>query len=684
MALANIKQAHKLIAYFTANPTLILLDGQIVWLKDNSGTFKKGDGITQLSVLPFLGGASSQTLAQTLLIDNKTGGLPITSDNLVSRNNIQATYNSVEFDNGVNVGEVNLSNNTTSIIHTLKIDLSAPLIEVSQDPTTALGISTKQYADTKVGLTAFKINFRNIANTITSFFTNSNTVARTYTFPDKDITVAGLIDITGINSGTNTGDNATNTQYSGLASSKENTITGTASADFWSGAKTFINFATTVRSTLLTGLSVAISQAIVATDSVLLALGYLQAQVTANTSSIATKQSTLVSGSNIRTVNGSTLLGSTDLQVGTILGTLGITGIYGVPAPYSSGTANTVTSSSNYLIRDVGVETKIVMDNRSTLCDQAIVFLEGGSQASGMEYFGSGYTSTQFPGANLLYRASTLQILNGNNQDKAIVITGTPIINYCGVTGTNSATRLDVTGLRIGTASDCHTTNLNAFTVQGKTFLGSNATALSTLHLSAGSASANSAPFQLSNGTRETVARGGVMEYENNWYKTNNSLVRYGVGGTIFDFFADVTVGGAEADIFSSSLIASTFAVNKDKITAVYSGNFVTAGTQLTQLKAIFAGTTIWDSTAVAPSTGTTSWKITIELMRKSATVVLYTVTLNTTGASGYVYCKSGELSGLTLTNANILKITGLSSGVGSGVGDIIGKQGSVDFKPAS
>ena len=49
------------------------------------------------------------------------------------------------------------------------------------------------------GLTLLKINFKNVLNTIVSFFTNSNTSARTYTFPDKDITVAGLIDGIGSN-----------------------------------------------------------------------------------------------------------------------------------------------------------------------------------------------------------------------------------------------------------------------------------------------------------------------------------------------------------------------------------------------------------------------------------------------------------------------------------------------------
>jgi hypothetical protein len=101
---------------------------------------------------------------------------------------------------------------------------------------------------------------RNVANTFSAFFTNTNTADRTYTLPDKNGTVAMTSDITGTNSwtntgdqtsivgitgtlaqfntamtdadfatgwgtatGSNTGDNATNTQYSGLAASKEDT-----------------------------------------------------------------------------------------------------------------------------------------------------------------------------------------------------------------------------------------------------------------------------------------------------------------------------------------------------------------------------------------------------------------------------------------------------------------------------
>src|SRR6185369_15549212 len=45
------------------------------------------------------------------------------------------------------------------------------------------------------GLTLYKINFKNAANTFTSFFTNTNTAARTYTFQDRDGTIADNTDL---------------------------------------------------------------------------------------------------------------------------------------------------------------------------------------------------------------------------------------------------------------------------------------------------------------------------------------------------------------------------------------------------------------------------------------------------------------------------------------------------------
>ena len=55
--------------------------------------------------------------------------------------------------------------------------------------------SNKDATGGYAGLTLFKINFKNALNTFTSFFTNANTAARTYTFQDRDGTIADNTDI---------------------------------------------------------------------------------------------------------------------------------------------------------------------------------------------------------------------------------------------------------------------------------------------------------------------------------------------------------------------------------------------------------------------------------------------------------------------------------------------------------
>jgi len=72
------------------------------------------------------------------------------------------------------------------------------------------------------------------------------------------------------------------------------------------------SFASEVRSTVLSGLSLATNAAITALDTVLVSLGKLQAQITSLGSS---KQDILVSGVNIKSVEGVSLLGSGDIDI---------------------------------------------------------------------------------------------------------------------------------------------------------------------------------------------------------------------------------------------------------------------------------------------------------------------------------------------------------------------------------
>ena len=65
-----------------------------------------------------------------------------------------------------------------------------------------------------------------------------------------------------------------------LANSKEPEITGATANDYWNGLKSFVDFATSVRGAILTGLSLATNAAVTEADSVLIAIGKLQTQVT--------------------------------------------------------------------------------------------------------------------------------------------------------------------------------------------------------------------------------------------------------------------------------------------------------------------------------------------------------------------------------------------------------------------
>lgn len=82
--------------------------------------------------------------------------------------------------------------------------------------------STQTNSGLKTFLNA-TFGLRNVANTFTGLFTNAITAVRTWTLKDADGTIAFTSDITGINSGTNTGDNAVNTLYSGLVSNANHT-----------------------------------------------------------------------------------------------------------------------------------------------------------------------------------------------------------------------------------------------------------------------------------------------------------------------------------------------------------------------------------------------------------------------------------------------------------------------------
>jgi len=102
----------------------------------------------------------------------------------------------INFKNAANTF-TNFFTNTTTAARTYTFQDRDGTVADNTDLALKEATANKDATGGYVGLTAFKINFKNVANTFTSFFTNTNTAARTYTFPDKDGNVAMMSDVSG-------------------------------------------------------------------------------------------------------------------------------------------------------------------------------------------------------------------------------------------------------------------------------------------------------------------------------------------------------------------------------------------------------------------------------------------------------------------------------------------------------
>lgn len=150
------------------------------------------------------------------------------------------------------------------------------------------------------------------------------------------------------------------------------------------------------------------------------------------------------------------------------------------------------------------------------------------------------------------------------------------------------------------------------------------------------------------------------------------------------DFYADVSnTSTTETDIFTYTTIASTLNNNGEKLKAEYNGNFVGSGTATKQIRVYFAGTLIFDSNTLTVSSSG-SWSARVSIIRSGSTTARATVNITTPGASTATYTTETDVTGITYTNTNILKITATAGGVGAATGDIIGKHGDITWYPAA
>ena len=90
---------------------------------------------------------------------------------------------------GDNLTVVRGQDGTSAVSHTIGTTLEARI-----GKSTMTAMQQKEQKDATggyAGLTLFALNLKNAANTFTNFLTNATTAVRTWTFPDKNITVAG-------------------------------------------------------------------------------------------------------------------------------------------------------------------------------------------------------------------------------------------------------------------------------------------------------------------------------------------------------------------------------------------------------------------------------------------------------------------------------------------------------------
>lgn len=211
-------------------------------------------------------------------------------------------------------------------------------------------------------------------------------------------------------------------------------------------------------------------------------------------SGLSAKQDTLVSLTNIRTVNGYTLLGSTNLQVGTIFGsvpaTLGL-------IPYANGTSDTVTTNANLSYDNINLRLKIGsstpfyamgFDLVNSVAGTSIIpglsitntTTSGTAGAMFGETLNDRFTlikwgttaAGSYTGTSTINRAGTSSLTTssgGTSGAGTLVFNVGNLTTIIGSTSTNAGSIFTSTGLRITTLANVHTAGTALLDVDAST-----------------------------------------------------------------------------------------------------------------------------------------------------------------------------------------------------------------------
>lgn len=585
------------------------------------------------------------------------------------------TFASISFDVGdwlISIGSAWKKVDNTDAISSFNTRTGAITL-TSGDVTGALtytpeNVSNKDVSGGYAGLTLFKINFRNVANTFTSFFTNSNTAARTYTYQDRDGTIADNTDLA--TKFTKGGDTAAADLVFGVNSGnfgvevKTNNLT---SVKFLASPTSAVNYMTFKSSATGTG---AIIGTVGDTGGVPLILdlnglnGWLDIRNAGNADTNA----------NVKMISMYDRLAGTERMA--------------ISYSVNNGMRLASAAGANYItIRAIAADQAVIP---SALFLSGVV-TTGPSGGSGTAAFsGIATTFSWSPTTNVAYKAYS--VTSTINQTAS----GTGAVYGYEFAPTITANLGTVAAFRGAVVAGTNRYNsLNSGTAvnwfNGDTSIGVDTrTAILTI---AGATTAK-ASLNIIAGTGPTTPN------NNDLYATSTNLLNlYGklavraggdtnilpivkVGGTVFDNFSDVstTTSTSETDLYTNTLPASFFGTNGDKAFGKYSLQLTATGGLTKQVRAYFAGTLIFDSTALSISVAT-DYILNVYIIRESSSVVR--VTVEAAGGTSAMAPKYTKITGLTLTSSQILKITG-TVGTGAVAGDITAVSSFIDWKSAA
>lgn len=169
------------------------------------------------------------------------------------------------------------------------------------------------------------------------------------------------------------------------------------------------------------------------------------------------------------------------------------------------------------------------------------------------------------------------------------------------------------------------------------------------------------------------------------WITRLIGVINTGVPRALFDHFADVgNVGTGEDDLYSDSLGKGQLKTNGDKLFFEYSGIFVLHATATRRVRLYFGGSALFDTGALSITATNADWRLCGWIIRESSTVIRALAEMSTSHAALVIKPTYTRVTGLTLANANIQKITGEAAGVGAATNDIVAKLGTIEYVPAA